>query len=34
MITINKDQLLKFSNIERIRLMKYIALGIIRYIDE
>ena len=34
MIEINKNQLLSFNEVNRARILKYIALGIIKYIEE
>lgn len=31
MLEINKEQLLIFNNVNRARILKYIALGLIRY---
>lgn len=31
MLVINKKQLLSFSDINKIRILKYIALGLIKY---
>lgn len=34
MLEINKKQLLSFDNVNRARILKYIALGIIKYIEK
>lgn len=34
MLEINKKQLLSFNEINRVRILKYIALGIIKYKGE
>lgn len=34
MLEINKNQLLSFNDINRVRILKYIALGIIKYKGE
>lgn len=34
MLEINKQQLLSFNNANKLRLLKYIALGIIKYKGE
>lgn len=34
MLEINKKQLLSYDNINRARILKYIALGIVKYIGE
>lgn len=34
MLEINKKQLLGFDNVNRARILKYIALGLIKYIGE
>lgn len=34
MLEINKEQLLNFDKVNRIKILKYIALGIIRYKGE
>lgn len=34
MLEINKEQLLRFDEINRIRILKYIALGLIKYKGE
>lgn len=34
MLEINKEQLLAFDNVNRARILKYIALGLIKYIGE
>lgn len=31
MLEINKEQLLMFDNVNRTRILKYIALGLIKY---
>ena len=31
MLEINKNQLLSFNDINRVRILKYIALGLIKY---
>lgn len=33
MLEINKKQLLSFDDVNKARILKYIALGIIKYID-
>ena len=33
MLEINKNQLLQFNNLNKIRILKYIALGLIKYKD-
>lgn len=34
MLEINKKQLLGFDNVNRARILKYIALGLIKYIGD
>lgn len=34
MLEINKKQLLGFDNVNRARILKYIALGLIKYIED
>lgn len=34
MLEINKEQLLNFNNVNRVKILKYIALGVIRYKGE
>lgn len=34
MLEITAEQLLKFNNINKARILKYIALGLIKYIGE
>lgn len=34
MVEINKEQLLSFDEINRLRILKYIALGLIKYKGE
>lgn len=34
MLEINRKQLEKFDNANKARILKYIALGLIRYIEE
>ncbi len=34
MLEINKEQLLSFNEKERVKILRYIALGIIKYIGE
>lgn len=34
MLEINEKQLLNFNNVNRARILKYIALGIIRFVGE
>ena len=34
MLEIDKKQLLSYDNINRARILKYIALGIVKYIGE
>lgn len=33
MLEINKEQLLSFDNVNKARILKYICLGVIKYID-
>lgn len=34
MLEINKKQLLSFNEVNRARILKYIALGLIKFIEE
>lgn len=34
MLEINQKQLLNFNEVDRARILKYIALGIIKYIED
>lgn len=34
MLEINKKQLLMFNNVNRARILKYITLGLIKYVEE
>lgn len=34
MLEINKTQLLNFNDKNRIQILKYIAMGLIKYVDE
>lgn len=34
MLKINKKQLLRYSNTKRARILKYIVMGLIKYIGE